>query len=927
MIKHWHGAADSELPVPTLFGRDAALAHVLDIATSPEAASLIVVTGPPGIGRSAALASLRDAFTTRGVATLTLRVARNERDRPYSLASRLSAELSALYPDIRATRRRATAAAPSSRPDSGRRLAAELRSAVAACDKLIVLVDDVQWADPGSRAVLLPMVRTLAGGPVTFVCALRPSPADPPGDRAALDQLRAAGLAEVVALRPLRESEVRALVTQRLQAKPSAPLLSYLRRECRGMPGAVLAAVAGHTRSGSLNIFDRHAHLTSPDRPASLPTGLPPVENLRRLAGPVWPVAKAIAVLHPLGSAAIGLIAEAVGTNEAEVHAALAALRDEGLLRQGPGPGRWGFRLPLLASALATCLGPYERRRLAQLAVDAIWSGEAVAEDGRFLAEQLVLARRFVDSRRASEELLARGTDAMLDDGYFAERWLRAAIDLIVEPGRHAQALLAHAATCCIHLRYAEALDSAWTVLSRHADLVSPEALLEMEMIYVVSLGGTGDTAALAEICNNGWRSLPGGEGHRILTRSIALCHLDRWREADEYLAAQRDVWRQDNDVVSALGLLFSECVGAFLGRPGPFDRAVTTPPRWPLWTVGSRHRFERISQLARVLMALGEQDRAERLLTAHQLPSGYRPVPDRVVADSQAGRWDPALDLARLGLATGLSVGDLPTHTMMCRETSIILGARGALARSREVIERARTVQPVMLHLLAVPEAYLDRALGATERAAQVVRDGLALAVRRGLVIGTDELWLTRALSELAAGDSAAARRCVDETSRVAGLLGTGRARLCHLLATAVVHRDRTAAAEAVRLVRRRAQPHEHAETINLVVRHGLVEASLLHEAYALYGDLDALLRRAQVRHLMRERKVALPRQSLVIAENERLLATLVTEGLTNRELAVVVGGSEKSVEGRLGRLFKRTGFRSRVELASAMLAGDYPA
>jgi DNA-binding NarL/FixJ family response regulator len=62
-------------------------------------------------------------------------------------------------------------------------------------------------------------------------------------------------------------------------------------------------------------------------------------------------------------------------------------------------------------------------------------------------------------------------------------------------------------------------------------------------------------------------------------------------------------------------------------------------------------------------------------------------------------------------------------------------------------------------------------------------------------------------------------------------------------------------------------------------------------------------------------------------VAENERLLATLVTDGLTNRELATVLGASEKSVEGRLSRLFQRTGYRSRVELASAVLTGDYEA
>lgn len=924
MINYWRGAGGWDRAAQPLVGRGTSIARIVDIATSPGAASLVLVTGPTGIGRGAVLAAVRDELTARDVATLTLRVARAERDRPCSLASRLAAELAAAELGGAVTRP-ARGGVPVPDRDPGRRLAAELRAAVAACGKLTVLIDDAQWTDPDSRALLLPLVRGLAGGPVTFVCALRPSPADPAGERAALDRLRAAGLAEVVPLRPLGASQVRALVTQQVQAKPSASLLAYLARECRGRPAAVLTALAGHRRSGSLRVFDRHAYLTA-DRPPSLPSDLPPVEHLKQLGGWTWPVAKAMAVLHPLGSAAISPAAEAVGATEEEVRAALAVLYAEGVLRRGPGPDRWGFRVPLLASALTTCLGPYERRRLAQLAVTAIWAGAGVADD-RYLAEQLVTAGRFVDSGRASVELLTRGTAAMLDDGYHAERWLRAAIDLIAEPERRVQALIMHASTCMIHLRYGEALESAWTVMSEYAGLVSPEALLEMELVYVASLGGTSDMTALAEICDGGWRSLPGREGHRALTRCIALCHLDRWREAHEHLEAEQHAWRRDNDIVTALGLLFSECVQAVLGRTAPFYRAVAAPTRWPLWDKGVRHRFERLSQLARVLMLLGDPDRAEAVLAAHRLPSAYRPVPDRVVADSQSGHWDRALGLARESLAVGQSIGDLPTHTLMCRETSAVLGARGRLAGAREVIERARTVQPVMLHLLAAPESYLHRALGATDRAEQVVTDALAGAAERGLVAGTDDLWLLKAESDLAAGDLAAARRCADEARKVAGLLGTGRSRLSHLLTAAVVHRDHDFAAAAVRLARERAQPLEQADTLATVVRHGLADPSLLHEAYALYGDLDALLRRAQLRNLMREHRVTVPGRSLTIAENERLLTVLVTEGLTNRELAVVLGCSEKSAESRLGRLFKRTGFRSRVELASALLTGEYPA
>ncbi|GAA4791729.1 AAA family ATPase [Streptomyces ziwulingensis] len=921
MIDNWREAPGADRSAQAPFGRDAVVAHVVDLAVSSDSAPLVLVTGPIGMGRSSLLSAVRDELAARGFTPLSLRVARNERDRPYSLVSRLSAELAVLHRGGEA-RRTAKAAAPLA--EAGRQLAAELRSALTAGDKLTVLIDDAHWTDPGSRAVLLSLVRTLAGGPVTIVCTVRPSSADPAGDRVALEQLRAASLAEVVPLRPLREREVGALIAWRLQARPTAALLAYLQRECRGRPAAVLAALAGHQRTGGLYVFDRHVYLTSPDRPPELPVDLPPIEYLRRLGGLVWPVAKAAAVLLPLGGAAAGLIAEAVNRGEEEVRGALSELCTEGVLRQGPEEGHWRFRLPLLTSALTGCLGPYERRRLAQLAVTAIWAGQAGADD-RYLAEQLVVAGRFVDTQRAAGELLARGTAAMLDDGYSAERWLRAAVELITEPRQRARALIAHAATCCVHLRFTEAVDSARRVLSEHGRRVGSEALFETGMIYVVALAGTLDTAALAEFCDGGWRSLPGGEPHRVLIRCVALCHLDRWREADEHLASQRHVWQRDNDVVAALGLLIGECVGAFLGRTGPFDRAVADPPGWPLWASGTQYRFERLWQLVRTLMAFGELDRADRLLTAYELPSTYRTVPDQVVADSQSGRWDRALDLARMGLATGLSIGYVPSHTLVSRETSVILGARGRLTEARSVIERARSVQPVMLHLLAVPESLLDEALGDVERARRVLAEGLAQAAERGLVVGTDVLWLRTAELELARGDLSAAQRCVAETRGTAELIGTGRARVCHLLATAMVHRDRAAAAEAVRLARRRAQPLELATTMAMAVRHDVAGAELLPEAYALYGDLDALLRRAQLRNLMRERGVAVPHRGVVIAENERLLATLVTEGLTNRELAAVLGGSEKSVESRLGRLFKRTGYRSRVELASAMLTDEY--
>ena len=49
------------------------------------------------------------------------------------------------------------------------------------------------------------------------------------------------------------------------------------------------------------------------------------------------------------------------------------------------------------------------------------------------------------------------------------------------------------------------------------------------------------------------------------------------------------------------------------------------------------------------------------------------------------------------------------------------------------------------------------------------------------------------------------------------------------------------------------------------------------------------------------------------------------MVDGLGNRQIATVLGTSEKSVEGRLSRLFARAGYRSRVELATAVLTGQF--
>ncbi|MGI3198531.1 LuxR C-terminal-related transcriptional regulator [Streptomyces sp. GLT-R25] len=72
-----------------------------------------------------------------------------------------------------------------------------------------------------------------------------------------------------------------------------------------------------------------------------------------------------------------------------------------------------------------------------------------------------------------------------------------------------------------------------------------------------------------------------------------------------------------------------------------------------------------------------------------------------------------------------------------------------------------------------------------------------------------------------------------------------------------------------------------------------------------------------------MREAGLTVPGRRQATAENEHLLATLLAEGLTNRQIAGALRLSEDAVANRLSRLFARTGMRSRTEVVTAVLTG----
>jgi DNA-binding CsgD family transcriptional regulator len=185
--------------------------------------------------------------------------------------------------------------------------------------------------------------------------------------------------------------------------------------------------------------------------------------------------------------------------------------------------------------------------------------------------------------------------------------------------------------------------------------------------------------------------------------------------------------------------------------------------------------------------------------------------------------------------------------------------------------------------------------------------------------VAGTDELWFAAAQLAVTTQRRERVELCLREADAVASKLATDRAIAHSLLIRAALEPQSGAA--ALYVARELGQPFDLAVAIEHLVRVGAANPQLLREAYDTLGAVDALLIRARMRTLMREHDVAVPDRQAVVEENERLLAVLVAQGFGNQQIAALLGASRRSIESRLTRLFSRSGYRSRLELAMAML------
>lgn len=215
------GAVNGE---PLLVGRDSEVARLLALATQAAGGQgrVAVLEGEPGVGKSTLLHTVTRTLERRG--TRVLAGAAEELDRHFPFASISTCWAGEGGPgrigQLLQEAGSYGANAEISELAMIERVLAQVEQWCADSPVALVL-DDLQWADPATLAVLRWLFRITPQLPLLLLLAHRPILPAEPVARLVRDAVQ-------LHLEPLREEAVATLVSQTLQARPDARLLAMV---------------------------------------------------------------------------------------------------------------------------------------------------------------------------------------------------------------------------------------------------------------------------------------------------------------------------------------------------------------------------------------------------------------------------------------------------------------------------------------------------------------------------------------------------------------------------------------------------------------------------------------------------------------------------------------------------------------------------
>ena len=926
-------------PAEGLVGREAELAVAAAAVRELGGgrASVLAIEGEAGIGKTRLVQSIVDDARSRDLGVFRGEAHPFERTRPFGVvAAALDLSRRSLDP-----RKAAIGAllADQAAGDVQYRVVEEVVELVeVSCAErpVLLVLEDIHWADSASLLVILSLVRQLPLAPLLVVVTARPSPL--PAEVVRLLDDLAAGGARSLQLQPLKSDEVAVLARQMLGASPGPALTAKLAK-AGGNPLWAVAMLRSMADGGMLRRDGDTVEPTTFELPASLSDLV--VRRLRHLPTATLELLQVTAVLGDAVS--LRDVAAVAGRPPADVVGQLRDAFEAQLLDEADD--RVVFRHQLVHEAIYQHVPPPARRLLHREAATALMAAGADQLD---VADHLMLGAERGDeqavawlrdaAREASAqapsvtvELIGRA-EALLPDGHrdadlvateVVQALLRAG--KVADASARAEAVLArpHAAEVDLPLRLA--LVGALALQNRAPELI---ALVETSLAGSAGLGPFEQVLMLAQ-------------------QSWALTYGDDPRAGESTAGRALAIAEQTGDTAMTVWALTALLVA--VGRQGRFGEALAHARRASALAADSPDTRSLPLQpkffLGLALVdcdLIGEARTAFREALEGEFGSGWW-LSETLLADAQASFSIGELEDAVPGLIAAGEAAEEKGNQLLVSQSlayrAIIATATGDHRAANELAAGiAGSLQGDRFGYNAGILAFAVAGLKAAEGDRQGAYE-LLLRCWRFDATRENRFYHRRLAPDLVRLALALGQR--DVAAEVAGTVAAGVAlaqevptvRSLALRCRGLVDGEVEPMLEAVALARRTPLLIEHAgaceDAARLLAQAGRRDeaAALLTEALERYeqSGADAWARRvrAELRLLGARpgargsrRRPAHGWESLTATE--RAVSQLVAEGLTNGAVARRLYISPHTVNTHLRHVFAKLGVSNRVALAA---------
>lgn len=899
-------------------GRDEELAaadRFLDVALAGPGA--LVLEGEPGIGKTTVWREVIRRAREREYAVLAARPTEGAQSLSFSTLDALLAKVpDSLLDALPDPARTAVDAAllrslsPSGPPEP-RAVAAAFLAALhelARAQPVLVAVDDMQWVDAASWAILEYTARRLDESQLRILATTRPEAVRAPfvGRSEGAQWLR---------LGPLTVSAIFIVLKHALGHPFSRPLTVRIARASGGNPFYAVEIGRELLRRGGP---ERGLTVAVP-----VPSELVPARIAELPEATRDELARCAALSKP--------------TRELVDLEALEPAEDAGIVRLRDD-GRIEFEHPLFASAAYDALPPARRRSLhAQLAT--------VVGDAEEVAFHLARSQPppgpelLVAIERGAAQARARGATSSAADMY-----RRAS--LLATAGSAEQArLLAESGRCWFEAGDSEAARELLTQAVAGLPRGRPRAAALVDLAMVEEF--EGDRTAASKLCE---AALEEAGGSRRLEAWIRIrlayvtANFDRWyEEADAAVRLLEQLAKPPSELIACA--LMERAAAALSTERGLLVEDVRRVRRLLPSANRSWERSRARYSLARWLSCVDRLDEAHAALQellAEELLAGNE-TEAATIAHTLAAvdvlRGDPESARGYAAQARELieQLGSSLWEASALRQAAEIEWNYGDRARAASQAERALELvepeqEPVLAAAIAVVLGKVAWARGDAASAVEQLEhaDGLArgAGVRDATRLRHLGVWVE---AELERGQLARAAELVERVEAIASATPTPWLELVALRSRGLLASAQGRLEDARELLDRAAAlatrlpiPLEQAQTLlalgrlerrcNLrrAARSSLARAEAIFEAIGAEPWVDAA--RAEIA------RIGVRRAPEELTVNEQRVAELAAAGLTNREIAAKLFLSRRTVEANLARAYRKLGIRSRAELGAQM-------